>query len=57
VAGKKPTVSPTAPPSFEPITAPIPIESMSAPIPFEFMESADDYFESGYESEEEEEYP
>lgn len=29
----------------------------TAAIPLEFLEAADDFFESGYESDEEDEYP
>ena len=54
VAGKRPTVSAAAPPSTELQREFIPVRET---IPIEFLESADEFFESGYESEEEEEYP
>lgn len=46
-APRQAAVSPTAPPSFERVTGPIPAE---------FLIADDDFFESGYESDEEDEY-
>ena len=43
-----PTVGPAVTPGLQPLERPI--------IPAEFLQAADDYFDSGYESDEEEEY-
>jgi len=50
-----PTVTPTAPPLPTPGGA-FPTEVGAGRIPQEFLEAPDDFFESGYEAPEEEEY-